>query len=83
MNDNASNTSLAISGTTGVATATGLIGTVNEYAIIIGLGISLLSLMVGFYFHVQTVNWRKEQSAKDTEKLRANIIEELNRDSLV
>ncbi len=46
----------------GMVVTSGLIGWVNEYAVVIGLGISLLSLLIGLYFHIQTVKWRKEQT---------------------
>jgi len=83
MNDNPSGVALTVSGTTGIGTvaeATGLIGTINEYAVVIGLSISLLSLFVGLYFHRETVKWREKKSAEDIEKLRADILEELRRD---
>ena len=61
----------------GVSMGGGVVATINEYAVVIGLTISLLSLSVGLYFHIQTIKWRKQQSAETLDKLRADIIEEL------
>lgn len=80
MNDNASNVALTVSGTTGVATATGLIGVVNEYATIIGLVLSLTSICMALFFHFRTAKWRKHQDAQDRKALRAEIIKELKED---
>ena len=80
MNDTASNVALTVSGTTGVATATGLIGIVNEYSTVIGLGLSLLSIIMAMFFHYRTDKWRKRQDAQDLKILRAEIIAELRSD---
>lgn len=81
MNDNAANVALTVSGTTGVATATGLIGIVNEYSTVIGLGLSILSIGMALFFHYRTDKWRREQDAKDREILRAEIIAQIKADS--
>ena len=80
MNDGASNVALTVSGTTGVATATGLIGVVNEYSTVIGLALSLISICMALFFHYRTSKWRAQQSAQDLKTLRAEIIAELKKD---
>ncbi len=80
MNDNASNVALTVSGTTGVATATGLIGIVNEYSTVIGLGLSIVSICMALFFHYRTGKWRNQQDAQYREILRAEIIAEIKRD---
>lgn len=80
MNDNASNVALTVSGTTGVATATGLIGIVNEYSTVIGLGLSLMSICMALFFHFRTDKWRKQQDAQNIEALRAEITKQILED---
>lgn len=62
----------------GASMGGGMIATVNEYAIIIGLTLSLVSLVIGVYFHIQTIKWRKKQDARDRKILRDEIIQELS-----
>ena len=85
MNDgspNAGNAALTVSGTTGVmTTVSGASQWVNENAVVIGLSISVLSLLVGLMFQISTVRWRSRQEAQNREELRREIIEELRRDT--
>lgn len=76
----ASNVALTVSGATGVVTATGIVGTINEYATVIGLSLSAVSIIVALIFNYRTDKWRREQTTKDREALRNEIIDELKRD---
>ncbi len=61
----------------GVSMGGGIVATINEYAVLIGLGLSLLSLIIGLYFHIQTVRWRKQQDEKDRDDLREELMCEI------
>ncbi len=84
MNDgspNAGNAALTVSGTTGVmTTVSGASQWVNENAVVIGLSISVLSLLVGLMFQISTVRWRARQETQDREALRREILAELKKD---
>jgi len=62
----ATNASITVSGTTGVTVAaTSAMGVINEWAVVIGLVISLMSLIVGVCFKVSAS--RKEAARRDEE----------------
>lgn len=73
---NAGNVALTVSTTTGVGM--GVMSSVNEYAVLIGMSISVLSILIGLYFQIRTVMWRNKLDAKERAELRAEILKELN-----
>ena len=86
------NVGITSSGVTAVATVgSGAVGWLNENAMLIGIGISLISLFVGIVFkmlsaarderhHKERMFEEKQQSAKALETLRAEIRAELRGD---
>ena len=81
MSHNASqtaNNALIVSTTTGAST----LALINDYAVVIGLSLSLISVIVGLFFHIYNVKLRKEQIAKDKANLREEIIEEIRKENL-
>ena len=82
------NNALLVSTTTAGATTAGasLVSTVNEYAVIIGLGLSVFSVLIGLFFHIYGVILKKRQfesdRKSDKEALRAEIIEEIRQENM-
>jgi len=86
------NVGITSSGVTAVATVSGgAIGWINENAMLIGIGISLISLLVGVVFkmlgaaraerhHRERMLEEAKQNAKALETLRAEIRSELRGD---
>ena len=61
----ATNTAMTVSAASASATTgASFIGMINEYAIVLGLALTVLSLLVGVYFNVQTMKWRRQQDGK-------------------
>lgn len=85
----AGNASITLSGGTAVVTtAGGMAGWVNDNALYIGIGLSILSLLVGIVFkiltarqnerhHQESLRAEYEQNAKAHEELRAELINEI------
>lgn len=73
---NVGNVALIASGTGGVVTA------INEYAVIIGLGFTLVSILIGLIFHIRADRWRK-QEAKDRKEILRLEVERAERLALV
>ena len=71
--NSAGNAALAVSSAGGIVTA------INEYAVIIGLSLTLVSIVIGLIFHIRADRWRKQSSAKNREELKREIIKELER----
>jgi len=81
MSHNASqtaNNALIVSTTTGAST----LALINDYAVVIGLSFSLISVVVGIFFHIYNIKLKKEQISKDKEKLREEIIEEIRKENI-
>lgn len=71
----ATNTAMTVSATAGSATTgASVVGMINEYAVVLGLALTVLSLLVGVYFNVQTMKWRRKQ---DEERIAAAVAEAL------
>ncbi len=68
---NAGNAALFVSGTGGVVTA------INEYAVIIGLSLTLVSIIIGLIFHIRADIWRKRESAENRAELTREIMQGL------
>lgn len=66
----AGNAALAVSSAGGIVTA------INEYAVIIGLSLTLVSIVIGLVFHIRADRWRR-RSAKNREELKRDILQEL------
>lgn len=49
----------------GVSVGGGLIATLNEYAVVISLGLTLLGLIIGLIFHIMAVRDRRRQMEMD------------------
>lgn len=62
----------------GAATSAGtLLGWLNANIALLSLSLTVISILIGVYFSVQTHRWRKRQEQRDIEKMRAQIIAEL------
>ncbi len=72
--NNAGNAALVVSGTSGIVAA------VNEYAIVIGLVLSVVSIVIGLTFHIRADRWRKQESTAYRAELTRQIVQELKRD---
>lgn len=59
--------------------AGGIIVAINEYAVVIGLTLTLVSIIIGLVFHIRADRWRRKQSAQNRAELKREILEELNR----
>lgn len=71
----ATNTAMTVSAASASATTgASFIGMINEYAIVLGLALTVLSLLVGVYFNVQTMKWRRQQ---DDARIAAAVAEAL------
>ena len=70
---NVGNAALIVSGTGGLAAA------VNEYAVIIGLFLSVVSIVIGLIFHIRADRWRAHESAEARAELTRQIMQELER----
>lgn len=67
----ATNTAMTVSAASASATTgASFVGMINEYAIVLGLALTVLSLLVGVYFNVQTMKWRRQQ---DEERIAAAV----------
>lgn len=71
---NVGNVALVVSGTGGIVAA------VNEYAVVIGLSLSAISIIVGIIFHIRAERWRRQDSKENRAALTREIIEQLQRD---
>ncbi len=77
-------TSATVSGVSGVTVATGTLATINQYAPLIGICISLVSLLVAIGFYA--MNRRREKVLEHIyrknlkEELRAELLKELEND---
>ena len=65
------NVALVVSGTGGVVAA------VNEYAVIIGLTLTFISIVIGLVFHVRADRWRRQESAEYRAELTRQILQEV------
>ena len=65
------NAALVVSGTGG------LVAAVNEYAVIIGLALSVVSIVVGLVFHIRADRWRRQESKDNVEAIRREVLREL------
>jgi Pyruvate/2-oxoacid:ferredoxin oxidoreductase gamma subunit len=70
-----------------VTTATAsIVPLINEYAVIIGLGLSLFSIMIGIFFHIYGVRLKQRQfkarMQADREAIRKEIIEEIAQENI-
>ena len=63
--------------TLAVSSGAGLIAAINEYAIVISLGLTLLGILVGIFFHVLAVKDRRRQMKIDKDSLRLEVMKEL------
>lgn len=71
----ATNTAMGVSGASaGATTGASLIGVINEYAVVLGLALTVLSLLVAVYFNIQTMRWRRQQ---DDARIAAAVAEAL------
>ena len=71
----ATNIAMGVSGASaGVTTAASLADFINEYAVLIGLALTVISLLVGIYFNIQTIKWRRQQ---DDARIAAAVAEAL------
>ena len=74
----ATSASITVSGTTAVTvSATSAIGVINEYAVVIGLIVSILSLLAGVYFKLSSS--RKEALLREEDLKRAKLEAEARR----
>ena len=77
----AGNAALVVSGTGAAITGTsGVISAINEYAVVIGLSLSLISIIIGIIFHIHAYLWRNQDSAENRAKLTREIIKELEKE---
>lgn len=61
--------------------AGGIIVAINEYAVVIGLSLTLISIIIGLIFHIRADRWRKKQAEENRAELKREILEELKRSS--
>jgi choline-glycine betaine transporter len=71
---NIGNGALLTSGAGGIVTA------INEYSIIIGLSLTLISIIIGLIFHIRADRWRKQESARNRAELTREIMKELEKE---
>ena len=69
---NAGNVALIVSGTSGI----GVVTVVNEYAVLIGLALSVISIIIAVIFHIRADRWRRKIYL---EEVKRSVIEESNR----
>ena len=75
------NTSSSVGNVALIASGTGgVVAAVNEYAVIIGLTFTFISIVIGLVFHVRADRWRKQESAVYREALTRQIMQELQQD---
>ena len=75
------NTSSSVGNVALIASGTGgVVAAVNEYAVIIGLAFTFISIVIGLIFHVRADRWRKQESAAYRETLTRQILQELQQD---
>ena len=67
----AGNAALVVSGTGGMVAA------INEYAVVIGLALSALSIVIGLIFHIRADRWRTKSAAQSKEEMKREILNEL------
>ena len=78
------NNALVVSTTTATATTAGatIVTAINEYAVVIGLGLSLVSVLIGLFFHIYNIRWKKQHAEKqhelEKEKIREEVLKELS-----
>ena len=60
-----------------VSSGAGLIAAINEYAIVISLGLTLLGILVGILFHLLALKDRRKQMKLDKDSLRREVLKEL------
>lgn len=72
-----SNSTSAGNVTLAVSSSAGVIAAINEYAIIISLGLTLLGILVGIFFHILALRDRRKQMKLDMGSFRAEVIKEL------
>lgn len=78
MSDTATNTATATATTSGAATVAGsAVGWFNEYAVVIGLSLTLVSILFGMYSHRQTMKWRERQDEAKVDALVAQRLAEI------
>lgn len=65
------NVALIASGTGGIVAA------INEYAVVIGLTLTLISVIIGLVFHIRADIWRRQESERFREELKRQIIADL------
>jgi hypothetical protein len=71
---NVGNAALVVSGTGGIVAA------VNDYAVVIGLALSAVSIIIGLIFHIRADRWRRQEALENRAALTREIIEQLQRD---
>ena len=82
------NNALLVSTTTAGATtaSASLVSSINEYAVIIGLGLSVFSVLIGLFFHIYGIQLKKRQFKMklevDKQALREEIIKEIEQENL-
>lgn len=59
--NNANSESAAGNAVIGVSVTGGLVATINEYAVIISLGLTVLGIIIGLFFHILAVKDRRKQ----------------------
>jgi uncharacterized membrane protein YgaE (UPF0421/DUF939 family) len=62
--------------TMGASVSGGLIATVNDYAVVISLSLTLIGIMIGVVFHVLALKDRRERLRLDKESIRKEAIRE-------
>lgn len=60
-----------------MTTAASALGFINEYAVVIGFVLTIVSILVGVYFNVQTMKWRKAQQDEKLAQLVADALKEI------
>lgn len=59
--NNANSESAAGNAVIGVSVTGGLVATINEYAVIISLGLTVIGIIIGLFFHILAVKDRRKQ----------------------
>lgn len=82
MSDTSTNNAVITATTSGTATTLGsFVGWVNEYAVVIGFLLTIISILFGFYSHRQTMKWRESQDAAKIDALVAEKLAEIRSQS--
>ena len=63
----------------GVSATGGLVATINEYAVVLSLGLTLLGILIGLFFHILALKDRRNQMKLELATVQSEKIIELER----